>query len=189
MGAAVLPGDVILVRSGGLAGTMIRLGAALRDAPNLANHAAVIDHTDAHGTVWAMEGRPGGAGWRDARAYLRSPWTISNAAQPKTAAQRSAVCKVMAAMIGSPYDWAAIAADAEADLHLDTAWLPSWNGTVPGHVVCSSLAAYAYARAGLPGPAADRTCQPGDWSAWILTRGWERKGRNPPDGSCFVTRF
>jgi hypothetical protein len=170
--AALQPGDVILVRSGGLAGTMIRLGAALRDAPNLSNHVAVAHHLDAHGTLWCVEGRPGGAGWRDAKAYTGSAWTLDNSAQPKTGLQCAAVCTIMAALVGTPYDWEAIAADAAADLHLDTAWLPAWNGTVPGHVVCSSLAAYAYAKAGLPGPAADRTVQPADWDTWILTRGW-----------------
>jgi hypothetical protein len=169
---AVQPGDVILVRTGGLASVMIRLGSALRDRPNLNNHVAVIHHTDAHGTVWCLEGRPGGVGWRDAEAYLASPWLLANAAQPKTGPQRQAVCGVMQAMIGAAYDWEAIAADGAADLHLDTAWLPSWNGTVPGHVVCSSLAAYAYAKAGLPGPVGGRQVQPGDWDAFILTRGW-----------------
>ena len=43
-----------------------------------------------------VEGRPGGAGWRDARDYLTSKWTLTNAAQPKTAEQRDAVCATMA---------------------------------------------------------------------------------------------
>jgi hypothetical protein len=167
------PGDVILARSGGFAAAMIRLGAALRDAPNLQNHVAVAHHTDAHGTLWVAEGRPGGAGWRDAKAYLASPWVLTNAEQPKTGAQRQAVCDVMQAMIGTAYDWEAIAADAAADLHLDTAWLPAWNGTVPGHAVCSSLAAYAYGKAGLHCPAGGRQVQPSDWDTFILTRAWE----------------
>ena len=67
-GVSLQPGDVILVRTGGLAATMIRFGAALRGAPNLNNHVAVAHHLDAHGTLWCVEGSPGGAGWRDARA-------------------------------------------------------------------------------------------------------------------------
>lgn len=169
---ALQPGDVILVRSGGIAGTMIRLGAALRDAPNLSNHVAVAHHVDAHGTLWCVEGRPGGAGWRDAKAYTGSAWTLDNSAQPKTDLQRTAVCTVMAALVGTSYDWPAIVADAAADLHLDTAWLPAWNGTVPAQAVCSSLAVYAYGKAGLPSPPDVRTCQPSDWSQFILTRGW-----------------
>jgi hypothetical protein len=171
----LLPGDVILARSGGFAGAMIRLGAALRNAPNLSSHVAVAHHVDAHGTLWCVEGRPGGVGWRDARAYTRSAWTLTNAGQPKTDLQRVAACKVMAALVGTAYDWEAVVADGAADLHLDTAWLPAWNGTVPGHVVCSSLAAYAYGKAGLPCPAGGRQVQPADWDAWILTRAWEAR--------------
>jgi hypothetical protein len=85
----------------------------------------------------------------------------------------------MQTMLGTPYDWAAIVADGGADLHLDTAWLPVWNGTVPGHVVCSSLAAYAYGKAGLPGPAGGRQVQPADWDTFILTRAWDSGGKIP----------
>lgn len=172
----VLPGDVLAVRTSGLAGAAIRLGAALRGAANLSNHIAVAHHTDTHGTLWVLEGRPGGVGWRDAGAYTASRWTLVNSAQPKTDAQRAAVCKVMEALVGTAYDWAGIAADAGADLHLDTAWLPSWHGTVPAHVVCSSLAAYAYGKAGLPCPAGGRQVQPGDWDQFILTRAWLKGG-------------
>ena len=176
MTAAVQPGDVLVIRTGGIAAAMIRLGAALRGRPNLSNHVAVVHHTDARGTAWTLEGRPGGVGWRDARAYLGSPWTLANAAQPKTGAQRERVCDTMLAMTGTAYDWDAIAADAAADLHLNTAWRPEWkDGTVPGHVVCSSLAAYAYGKAGLPCPAGGRQVQPADWDAWILTRAWEAR--------------
>jgi hypothetical protein len=172
----VRPGDVLVIRTGSVAGAMIRLGAALRGRPNLSNHVAVAHHTDAHGTVWTIEGRPGGTGWRDARAYLASPWTLTNTAQPKTPAQRKAVCDVMQAMLGTPYSWAEIVADAAADLHISLpSWEPSWNGTVPAHVVCSSLAAYAYAKAGLPCPAGGRECQPSDWDAFVLTRAWEAR--------------
>jgi hypothetical protein len=173
--APVQPGDVLVIRTGGLAAAMIRLGAALAGRPNLSNHVAVVHHTDAHGTVWVVEGRPGGAGWRDAGSYLASPWTLANTAQPKTPAQRETVRKIMEAMLGTAYDWDAIVADAGVDLHMDRAWLPDWHGTVPGHVVCSSLAAYAYGKAGLPCPPGGRTCQPSDWSAWILTRAWEAR--------------
>jgi hypothetical protein len=171
--AAVLPGDVILVRTGSLSSAMIRLGAALRDAPNLANHVAVIDHTDLHGTVWCIEGRPGGVGWRDASAYLASPWRLDNAAQPKTPPQRAAICAAMHAMLGTPYDWTAIVADGADDLRIRLPWEPVWHGTVPGHVVCSSAAWFAYGKAGLAAPPGGRECQPSDWDQFILTRAWE----------------
>jgi hypothetical protein len=168
----VKPGDVLAVQTSGLAAYAIRTVAALRGKPDLSNHIAVVHHTDKQGTVWCIEGRPGGVGWRDARDYLDSRWTMTNNAQPKTAQQRSDVCEAMEAMLGTPYDWAAIVADGAADLHLDAAWLPV-NGTVPGHVVCSSVACYAYDKAGLPRPpGAARTDQPADWDMWIITRGW-----------------
>ena len=48
-------------------------------------------------------------------------------------------------MNGTAYDWQAIVADAGHAFGLDIAWLPDFRtGQVPGHVVCSSLAAYAY---------------------------------------------
>jgi hypothetical protein len=173
---AVQPGDVILVRTGSIAGTLIRLGAALTGKPNLASHVCVLHHVDEHGTPWALEGRPGGAGWRDARQYLSSSWELDNAAQPKTPEQRAAVCKTMEALIGTAYDYRAIAADAFAALHMRLpGWDPSWRGTVPGQAVCSSLAAYAYAKAGLRCPAGDRGVVPGDWDTWVLTRGWTRE--------------
>lgn len=174
MTAAVQPGDVILVRSAGFAGFMIRLGAAFRNRPSLSNHVAVVHHRDAKGILWAVEGRPGGAGWRDTAAYLASKWTQDNSAQPKTAEQRAAICTTMETMIATDYDWSAIIADAAASLNITLpGWDPTWRGTVPAHVVCSSLAAYGYAKAGLAHPAGDRGCTPGDWNEWVITRAWE----------------
>jgi hypothetical protein len=152
---------------------MIRIGAALRGKPNLSNHIAVVHHVDKLGTTWCVEGRPGGVGWRDAKDYLNSRQTLTNVGQPKNPADRATVCKTMEAMLGTPYDWEAIVADGAADLRLATAWLPV-NGTVPGHVVCSAAACYAYDKAGLsrpPGPA--RADQPSDWDAFIIEQGWQ----------------
>jgi hypothetical protein len=166
----VLPGDVLAVRGGGIPAAAIRLGAALRGKPNLSCHIAVVDHADDNGTLWCIEGRPGGVGWRDAKDYLASPWTLTNAAQPKDPAQRALITRTARAMLGTPYDWAAIAGDGLSDLHL---WDPV-HGQVRGHVVCSALAAYAYDKAGLARPARDeRMVQPADWDTWILTQGWQ----------------
>jgi hypothetical protein len=170
----VAPGDVLVIRTGSVAAAMIRLGAALRGHPNLSNHVAVVHHTDAHGTVWTIEGRPGGAGWRDAKTYLASPWTIANRRQPKTPEQRHAVCAAMLAMIGTAYDWEAVAADTLNAFRLGDLWRPSWkDGTVPGQVVCSSLAAWAYAKAGLTCPPGGREVTPGDWTELIMSNRWQ----------------
>ena len=173
---AVLPGDVMAVRTGGRPAWWIRLGAALHGEPNLSNHIAVADHVDGKGTLWGIEGRPGGVGWVDCSLYLRSPWTVTNAHQPMTDAQRQSVCATMKGLLGTAYDWEAIIADGMADLGMKVpGWDPSWHGTVPAHVVCSSSAAYAYARAGLACPRGDRLVQPGDWDEFIISQAWEAK--------------
>ena len=134
----VEPGTVLVTRSGGFAAFMIRLGAALRGRPNLGNHVAVAHHTDAKGTLWVIEGKPGGVGWRDATAYLTSTWTLTNVTQPVTDAQRAAICTHMEALLGTAYDWQSIAADALSDLGMTLpGWDAEWNGQVAGQVVCS----------------------------------------------------
>jgi hypothetical protein len=171
----VQPGDVLAVRTSGRAGMMIRLGAALRGKPNISNHIAVVSHRDGNGTLWCVEGRPGGVGWRDAKDYLASAQVLTNAAQPKAAAQRKVITDGAIAILGMPYDWAAIIGDGLDDLHL---WDPV-NGQVRGHAVCSAVAAYLYDKAGLPRPAgAQRRVQPADWDTWILTGNYA-KGAPP----------
>lgn len=172
---APVAGDIIAVRSVGFAGRMIRLGSALIDEPNLANHIAVLHHQDAKGTWWALEGRPGGVGWRDATAYLSAHYTISNVHQAKTDAQRNIVCAVMARMISTKYDWEAIVEDGERDLHIPDPWGEKWNGEVAGHVVCSSVAVVAYHEAslGYPENIDQAHVQPADWVKFIMDHNYE----------------
>lgn len=173
---AVQPGDVLAIRTGGWQARWIRLGSAIRDQPNLSNHIAVAHHRDAKGTLWVIEGRPGGTGWRDAAAYLTSPGLLTTAAQPKTDVQRRQVTATMEALIGTSYDWDAIIADAATDLGWRLpGWDPTWKGTVPAQVDCSSLAAWGYAKADLACPPGARGVQPADWDQFILTRGWEHR--------------
>lgn len=176
----IRPGTVLAVRSKGWAGGLIRFGAALRGEPNIQNHIAVAHHMDPVGTLWCIEGRPGGVGWRDATTYLESAWTLTNIAQPFTDQQGVQIAAHMEALIGTAYDWSSICADALSDLgmHLP-GWDSQWRGQVAGHVVCSSAAAYAYGKACVPHPPGDRGCQPSSWSQWILTRGWEEAPRRP----------
>lgn len=169
----IRPGTVFAVRSEGWAGELIRFGAAIRGKPNLQNHVAVAHHIDDHNTLWCIEGRPGGVGWRDATSYRASPWTVTNIEQPFTEVQGAAIAKHMESLLGTKYDWAAICADALSDLGMH---MPGWDarfeGVVAGHVVCSSAAAYAYGKAGVPHPDGERGCQPASWTEWILTRQW-----------------
>lgn len=176
----VSPGDVVAVRNTGYAAMAIRFGAALLGKPNLSNHIAVVHHTitnpDGSTTLWGIEGKPGGVGWIDMTGYLESKWTLSNAEQPKTLDQRAHICAVMEAMLGTDYDWEAIVGDAFEALRLPILFGEHWAKTgTPGHVVCSSVAAYAYLESGAKHPNLknERRCMPGDWNEFIITRGWE----------------
>jgi hypothetical protein len=174
--ATLKPGMVLCTRSKGVGGWWIRFGAAIRNRPNLQNHVAVVHHTDEQGTIWCLEGRPGGVGWKDAKGYLNDRWTISNADQPLTAEQGAAIAAAMEAIVGSAYDWSAIASDALSDLGMrlpgfDTKWK---DGEVNGQYVCSSAAAYAYGKAHVPHPPGDKGTQPAHWTEWIMTRAWAK---------------
>lgn len=171
----VSPGDVLAVRTGGFDSWWIRFGASVKGLPNLENHIAVLHHQDPGGIWWAIEGRPGGVGWVNAAEYLNSPWTVTNRNQEKDGTARSTVCAIIEALLHTPYDWPAIAADAMTDLHLPTLWTESWGGTEPpGHVVCSSLASWAYRRARLSYPQLNVTItQPGDWTQFIISNRYE----------------
>ena len=169
------PADLLIVSGTSWASKLIEIGAILRGR-DPASHIAVMHHTDAHGVPWCIEGRPGGVGWRDARDYLSDSRTVTNAAQPKTPAQREQVCALMVKMLGVAYDWqGGIAADAAMALNLPRIWAPDENGKVPGHVVCSSLAAWGYDEAGLASPAPPakwETVTPGDWRTFIEQQHW-----------------
>lgn len=179
-GKLLLPGDLLMTHSGtGFFGKAIRLSEAMEDEPNLVNHIALYSHADKNGTPWCLEGRPGGFGWQDATSYLKSRWTVTNILQPKTDTARGLVVTGMQAMIGTAYDWEAIGADGlkSIGINIDLAWQPDsyeygTAGTVPGHVVCSSSAAYLYSKAGLPHPAGDRLVTPADWLKFAILHGW-----------------
>lgn len=174
------PADVLVVRGSGLAMTMVRLGAALAGKPNLSGHVAVMHHFDSAGVPWGLEGRPGGVGWVDLRPYIASPWTLNNCDQPdRTDDQRALVCADAQGMLGTRYDWLAILGDGFDDVSVKLWNLRFAKDKPPGEVVCSSYAAYIYAKQGWASPqpfqagpvqAADaRTIQPGDWDEFILT--------------------
>ncbi len=168
---SVQPGDVLVIASAADTSKLIEIGAVLAGEP-AASHVAVFHHPG-----WVIEGRPGGVGWADATGYLRDPRTITNALQPKTGGQRQQVCDLAVKMLGTAYDWAGgIAEDAMKALRLPELWAEKdpATGLVPGHVVCSSLAAWVYDRAGLaaPHPADWRHVTPGDWAEFIVKAAW-----------------
>lgn len=177
MTLAVGIGDVLVVTTGGgWSSKLIRIGSILRGGLTATNHVAIVHHqTD--GVWWCVEGRPGGVGWLDARRYLRDPHTVTNIAQPKTDAQRHAVAAEAETMLGRAYDWAAIMTDALESLGIHNLWTQDWDGQgVPGHVVCSSFAAYLYGKAGMahPGVKHERYVFPSDWAEFCIGQKWKR---------------
>ena len=173
-------GDVLAVSTGSnWAARLIRFGERLHRIPAKDNHVVIVHHVDRAGVPWGIEGRPGGVGWADLRVYLKDPATVSNAEQPRTDEQRTQIAKAAEQMLGTEYDWTGIAADACQDLRLPVLFAEDWHGKgLPGHVVCSSFAAYVYGALGLARPdpkGGGRFVQPGDWTAFDLARGWEHK--------------
>jgi len=173
----VQPGDVLATQDPTWWARLIRFGAALRDQPDSWNHIIIASHRDGGGTFWGIEGRPGGVGWVDLAPWLANRWTISNAEQSKTDEQRTQIVTIAKGLLGTPYDWAGIVADAMAAIDAPNLWrLRDFDAAgPPAHVVCSSLAAYAYHKVGLAGPVAPllRAVTPADWASWILRRDWE----------------
>ena len=170
------PGDILVIDGTSGVAKVIEIGAVLQGQP-AASHVAVLHHVDDARVPWAVEGRPGGVGWADARAYLRDPRTVANVLQPKTAAQRAQVCALMVKLLGTPYDWlGGIAEDAFESLGLGALWAEKdpATGLVPGAVVCSSLAAWVYDRVALGAPHPDdwRHVTPSDWASYIAAQGW-----------------
>lgn len=172
-------GDVLVVATGNSwAAKAIRIGEVLRGQSSTENHVVVVHHqTD--GVWWGVEGKPGGVGWADLRRYLTNRRTVANVEQPKTLRQRDLIAHKAEAMLGRPYDWAAIAADAFAALGVRDLMQQNWGGQgAPGHVVCSSLAAWLYEEAALARPvAAERFTFPSDWTDFCLDRAWSQPER------------
>jgi hypothetical protein len=186
-----LPGDILVTRDKPFWARLIRFGAALHDQPDSWNHVVIASHTDAMGVMWGIEGRPGGVGWVDLAPLIANRWTITNMGQPKTGEQRGQVITIAKGLLGTPYDWAGIVKDAMEAMDIGKVWrMRDWGDTPPGHVVCSSLAAWVYNRVGLmrPGglkssargigdPTTDRahalrTTTPADWAEFIQLHPW-----------------
>jgi hypothetical protein len=171
----VQPGDVICTRSNGWWSRIIRFGAALRGRANLVNHVAVAHHFDAAGTLWGVEGRPGGVGWVDLTNQLKSPMVNANVKQPKTEAQRLRICEYAEQLLGTPYDWTAIVVSAMDALRINLLWYKTdEKGGVPAHVICSAFADWAYEHVGLPSPRGTngKYTTPADWDELIINEGW-----------------
>jgi hypothetical protein len=174
--SGIQPGDVLAVATPpSVFGALIRLGAWLRHRPDHVDHVVVAHHRDAAGTLWGIEGRPGGVGWVDIAAY-DNRWLVSNVTQPKTDGQRQQVCTAAAHLLGVAYDWVAIGMDAATALGFDHLWRAGdYGDRPPAHVVCSSLASWVYRQVGLAEPVGPlRYATPADWAQFMIDESWTR---------------
>lgn len=173
-------GDVIVTREGPwYVSWPIRLGSALLGLPAFTNHCIVIHHRNPDTDHWmGIEGRPGGVGWVDVTSRLSAPLTNANTEQPKTEEQRFLVATAAEQLLNMPYDWAAILHDSlEAARLWDLLNAKEWeDGELPGQVVCSAFADWAYEKVGLPNPGGNRLTRftfPAHWDRFMMKRGWE----------------
>ena len=177
-------GDVLAVYSPGIGAELIRLGAALENKPNLSNHVAIVHHKDAQGRWWVIQGQPGGVGYAQAAPLLSSSHTIDNVLQPgRSDTDRALLAKRAESMLGTPYDWEAIADEVVRTFapRAKGIWEQDWKGTglAPGHVICSSFAAYLYKSAGwaYPRDVDTREISPGDWDEFCIENSYNAKAR------------
>jgi hypothetical protein len=165
------PADVFAVRVSGAEEDIIEFGEGLMGKPNLDDHVAIMHHWD--GLVpWGLEGRPGGVGWVDMRKYIGHPYTFNNCLQPgRTDAQRAEVATRAQSMLGTKYDWNAIADNVLKAFHAPELWARNFSGDkAEGQVICSSYAEYLYEVEGWSRPVTsdDRDTSPADWTNFII---------------------
>ena len=132
------PGSHFVVRTGGLAGQVIRLGTRSQ-----ANHAGII--LDADGTT--VEAQPGGAVVGHLSRYKRH-LVVVNDLEPLDDATRAWIVDEARALIGTPYSWLDIAALGLTALGIRWAWLARRVARTD-RLVCSQAVDLAYQRAGV----------------------------------------
>lgn len=170
-------GDVICTREGKWwISAGIRLGARLMGLPAFVNHVIIVHHRDERGNWQGIEGRPGGVGWVDLTERLGAPLTNANTEQPKLEDQRFLIAKAAEALVNVPYDWTTIAEHTRVALRLRRQAVQEWpEHEVPGQVVCSSFADWAYEQVGLANPGGlslTRMTTPGHWDRFITNKEW-----------------
>jgi hypothetical protein len=184
----ISPGDILAVlESDSFFSKLIRIGAWLQRKPNICDHVVIVTGQGDDGIWRGIAGSPDGVGIVECARYLSDPRTRSNHDQPKPDdnSQMATFQAVCAKALGIQYDWAAIVQDTFDALHiselsdiLDRLWRwPTESDKLPGHVVCSSLAAAVYKYVGWQHPEVgnERDCAPSDWWAWSDKRKWDTK--------------
>lgn len=172
-------GDVIVTREGKWwISWAIRVGAKMANLPTFVNHVIVVHHIDPLTGRWVgIEGRPSGTGWCDVEERLKHPLTNANTEQPKTEGQRFLVAKAAESLVDTAYDWEAIAEAARQATRIMLRAAAEWpEDAVPGKVICSSFADWAYEQVGLANPGGNlvtRFITPGHWDQFMIEREWE----------------
>ena len=166
------PADLLIVRTSGFWAEVIRFGEHMQDQPDGQNHVAVMHHWDGD-VPWGLEGRPGGVGWVNLRGYLKLDATVNNCGQPGRDDQaRAWVADKARAMIGTKYDWEAIADDTLRAFRMPELWARNFTGDkAEGAVICSSYAEFLYAARNWDHPLTsdDRDTEPADWTRFIVS--------------------
>lgn len=183
----VAPGDVLAVlKTNGAFSHLIRFAEYLQGKPDHVDHVVIVTHQDQLGRWMGIQGAPGGVGLTDCTPYLASPITRSNHGQPKpdSTGQLTTFLAGCAKSLEIAYDWVGVVEDALAALAvpnlsalIDPLWRwPTDRNLLPGHVVCSSLAAMLYDLPAVgwahPDLGTERVCEPADWWAWSDQQKW-----------------
>lgn len=186
--ATLRPGDVIVTRSPGWMGRMIRIGAAMLDVPSTHNHVILAHHIDDLGHWQGIEARGDGIGWRDLDRLMDNQWAISTANMPRDDSTLPLLLTLAEDMVGKvAYDYRGIAWDALTAVGINRQWqwveFPetdySKDGRLPAYTVCSAAWDWGYEQAHWPNPGGalqTRRTTPGNWSQFALTEAWRRPG-------------
>jgi hypothetical protein len=175
-------GDVLVTREGPwYVQWLIIIGSRMMNLPAKCNHAIIIHHRDPNTNNWiGIEGRPGGVGWVDVTKQLAHPLTNANNQQPKTEEQRYLIATAAERMLNKPYDWDAIIQDGYWALKwraiFGTHHIEWKDGEIPGHVVCSSFADWAYEVVGLANPGGTQQTRftfPAHWDQFMIEEAWK----------------
>ena len=134
----LLPGDHFVVRTGGWAGQVIRLGTQSQ-----VNHAGIV--LDADGAT--VEAQPGGAVYGHLSRYRRH-LVVVNDLELLTDLQRARIAVEARALVGTPYSWLDIVALGLTAVGIRWAWLAKRVARTD-RLICSQLVDLAYDRAGV----------------------------------------
>lgn len=170
-------GDVLVVKSGYTGSFWVRLGSRLRGRKGNVDHVIVVHHVDDAGTLWGIQGEPGGVGYAQLLKYKGSKDAVANTDQPKNDYQRARIAELAEGMLGTKYDWAGIVLDGMENIGAEHFWHNAeWpDGLIPVHVVCSSYADYLYEVVQLANPGGDgqtRGTMPSHWYDFIEKEQW-----------------